>query len=169
MNIKGITLSQPYASLVAQASKRIETRGYSTPYRGLLAIHAAKMVPDWAREKMQLRAFRDALAPLGCASAEDLDALPRGDIVAIVRLADIFSVDDRDPRLPEFGTPVWEFGDYSRGRYAWVLEDLEPLAVPLPCSGALSIWDCEVDVEAGTARRITRAERRSVLQERSLL
>jgi hypothetical protein len=33
------------------------------------------------------------------------------------------------------------FGDYSRGRWAWLLEDIKPLAVPVPARGALSLWE----------------------------
>ena len=43
--MKALTLTQPWASLVAIGAKRIETRSWSTPYRGLLAIHAAKGFP----------------------------------------------------------------------------------------------------------------------------
>lgn len=42
MKYKILTLSQPYASLVALGAKRIETRSWRTSYRGPLAIHAAK-------------------------------------------------------------------------------------------------------------------------------
>lgn len=40
--IKGLSLWQPWASLIALKVKTIETRGWSTNYRGTLAIHAAK-------------------------------------------------------------------------------------------------------------------------------
>lgn len=47
MNVgnKMLTLHQPWASLVAVGRKRIETRSWSTSYRGPLAIHAAKRPP----------------------------------------------------------------------------------------------------------------------------
>lgn len=40
--MKAITLTQPWATLVAIGAKRIETRSWATRYRGPLAIHAAK-------------------------------------------------------------------------------------------------------------------------------
>ena len=40
--MKAITLWDPWASAMALELKRNETRGWSTPYRGPLAIHAAK-------------------------------------------------------------------------------------------------------------------------------
>ena len=40
--MRAISLWQPWASVVALGSKRIETRHWSTGHRGPLAIHAAK-------------------------------------------------------------------------------------------------------------------------------
>lgn len=41
--MKALSLTQPWASLVAVGAKRIETRSWRTSYRGPLAIHAAKL------------------------------------------------------------------------------------------------------------------------------
>jgi activating signal cointegrator 1 len=46
--MKALSLWQPWASLVALGVKTIETRSWSTSYRGPLAIHAAAVVPDHA-------------------------------------------------------------------------------------------------------------------------
>lgn len=35
------------------------------------------------------------------------------------------------------------FGDYSEGRWAWLLADIMPLAIPVEAKGALSLWDWE--------------------------
>ena len=40
--MKALTLTQPWATLVAMGAKRIETRSWTTNYRGPLAIHAGK-------------------------------------------------------------------------------------------------------------------------------
>ncbi len=47
-DIRGLTLTKPWATLVALGHKRIETRSWSTVYRGPIAIHAAKGLPRWA-------------------------------------------------------------------------------------------------------------------------
>jgi len=47
--LRGFTLTQPWASLVAGGAKHNETRDWYTSYRGLLAIHAAKTFP-WVGE-----------------------------------------------------------------------------------------------------------------------
>ena len=33
------------------------------------------------------------------------------------------------------------FGDYSEGRYAWILEDAVQFDNPIPARGTLSIWE----------------------------
>ncbi|MFL5577327.1 MAG: ASCH domain-containing protein [Gemmatimonadaceae bacterium] len=48
--MKALTLTQPWATLVAIGAKTIETRSWPTHYRGEVAIHAAKGFPDWARQ-----------------------------------------------------------------------------------------------------------------------
>ncbi len=47
--MKALTLWQPWATLVAMEVKKIETRCWTTKYRGELAIHAAKGFPKDAR------------------------------------------------------------------------------------------------------------------------
>lgn len=42
--MKAVSLWEPWATLVRLKIKRIETRGWSTSYRGPLAIHATKHV-----------------------------------------------------------------------------------------------------------------------------
>lgn len=32
-------------------------------------------------------------------------------------------------------------GNYAPGRYAWILEDIEPLEQPIPAKGQLGIWN----------------------------
>ena len=35
------------------------------------------------------------------------------------------------------------FGDYTPGRYAWLLSDVRPLAAPIPAKGQLGLWRWE--------------------------
>src|ERR1700722_19135273 len=48
--MKALTLTQPWATLVSIGAKRVETRSFRVSYRGSLAIHAAKGFPKWAQE-----------------------------------------------------------------------------------------------------------------------
>lgn len=59
--MKGLTLTQPWATLVAIGAKRVETRSWSTNYRGPIAIHAAKGFPPEARALCDEEPFRSCL------------------------------------------------------------------------------------------------------------
>lgn len=48
--MKGITLWQPWASAIACGVKTHETRSWKTRFRGPIAIHAAKHVPQKIRD-----------------------------------------------------------------------------------------------------------------------
>jgi hypothetical protein len=37
--------------------------------------------------------------------------------------------------------PELSFGDYTPGRYAWILENVQALPGPIPCKGALGLWE----------------------------
>lgn len=133
--MKAITLTQPWAMLVALGSKKIETRSWSTSYRGPLAIHAAKGYPRDARNLCITEPFFSELMQWG----EYFDDPPRGVVIAkcnLVGIEKILSV--------EFQTRISRtekaFGDYTPGRYAWFLEDVQPFG-PYPAKGALGLWD----------------------------
>ena len=34
----------------------------------------------------------------------------------------------------------FDLGDWSEDRWAWRLEDVQPLPEPIPCRGAMSVW-----------------------------
>src|SRR5258708_5270609 len=86
--VKALTLWQPWASLIAVGAKTIETRSWSTSYRGPLAIHAAKRKPDtelledgWAGELYGGDGIDSCLAPAYETAEEDYipDRLPAPD------------------------------------------------------------------------------------------
>jgi len=147
--MKAITLTQPWATLVAIGAKRIETRSWSTRYRGPVAIHAAKSYPRWARETCDEGPFRKALGRL------DPNGLLRGYVVATANLVAIVPTisfieyfEKPDPQnwpCPFEGfalTPDdFSFGDFAEGRYAWLLADVKPLPTPVPASGKLGLWE----------------------------
>lgn len=129
--IKAITVYQPWASLIAIGAKTVETRSWSTVYRGPLAIHAAKkVVPN------DDPYYCSVLSAAGLAH----DALPYGAIVAICRLADCWQITSANcPCYPEFA-----FGDYRPGRFAWKLADIRRLAPPVPATGRRGLWNVNV-------------------------
>ena len=172
--MKTITLTQPWASLVAIGVKQIETRSWQTSYRGPLAIHAAKGFPKWAKELCYTEPFKSVLA-LNVREnmagqfylSHVINNLPTGCIVATCELTGIYSTNSNILsfesndisissktgvsvgahklfQLPP-AEPELSFGDYSPGRFAWVLENIQPLLLPVPAKGALSLWEWDKD------------------------
>jgi hypothetical protein len=154
--MKGLTLTQPWASLIQISAKRIETRSWSTSYRGPIAIHAAQGLGPVGgvlglADQVSQSYFFDALFD---GKAGGVPPLPRGAIVAVAELVSIVPTKtlDRHDRQWNWTSPqgrLYEytltdqeraFGDYSPGRYAWLLADIRPLREPVPYKGALSLW-----------------------------
>lgn len=52
-SMKALTISQPYASLIANGEKWIENRRWETLYRGKLAIHAGKGTQYLDRDELR--------------------------------------------------------------------------------------------------------------------
>src|SRR6266699_6473957 len=63
--IPALTMTDPWGSLVAAGAKRIETRSWSTAYRGPLAIHVAKTLPARAEALCYEEPFCQALEAAG--------------------------------------------------------------------------------------------------------
>ena len=74
--IRGLSLTQPWASAVALGHKKVETRSFRVSYRGPIAIHASKAFPREAQEFAITE--RDRGRCVG--------QLPLGQIVAIANL-----------------------------------------------------------------------------------
>lgn len=161
--LRVLTVSQPWASLIALGAKRVETRSWGTAYRGTVAIHAAKGFPaDMRRDEVRTLAamepFRSALVAGG---ARCFDDLPRGAIVATATLTDIGQVPLAAGRWPErlrdrVTIDELAFGDLEPGRFGWLLDDVQQLATPVPARGALGLWRAPTDVAAAVAEVVRR-------------
>lgn len=158
--MKVISLSPPYGTLVSLGLKKIETRGWSTSYRGPLAIHqTAAPGPKGTTEaalwdRCLSEPFRSALASQGVMSPA---RLPRGKIVATCELLDCVptwaSWASVEPYFTAtHGNEYWQvpppeperaFGDYRPGRFAWLLADIRAVDHPIPARGALGLWNYE--------------------------
>lgn len=152
--MKALSLTQPWSSLVALGFKSVETRSWQTSYRGRIAIHAALNVPVWVRRLGHL--YEAFAGILGYEGLHPLD-FPRGKVVATARLVDCIPTEavHWDPHYPvgAYGFTArgkWHvnpaempFGDYSPGRYAWLLADIERFPEPIPAKGARRLWNWE--------------------------
>lgn len=152
--MKALTLTQPWATLVAIGAKKIETRSWSTEYRGPLAIHAAKKFPRSAKDLCFEQLFSKTLlgAKLPWGRIFTLPDLPLGAVIATCELigVDQFGpwINERNPMLWGKGKYTYElteqeraFGDFSFGRYGWFLANVKPLPEPIYVKGALGLWE----------------------------
>jgi hypothetical protein len=148
--MKALTLTQPWATLVAIGAKTIETRSWGTKYRGPLAIHAAKGFPKAARQFTLERICYETVRVHSQPRRGEAAAYPLGVVVCTCHLvACKLIVETRlqlgpcadaarmlPPREPELS-----FGNYSPGRWAWILEDVQPLDKPISAKGSLGLWE----------------------------
>jgi hypothetical protein len=137
--MKALSLTQPWATLVALGEKRVETRSWGTNYRGPLAIHAAKGMPLYARDAILTDPFFGVLVRAGVKSYTDL---PRGMVVAKCELIDVQEILAWDDTLAvALGKQERAFGDYTPGRFMWFLGDAAALPDPIPARGSLGLWE----------------------------
>jgi len=153
--MKCLTLTEPWALLVAIGAKRIETRSWGTSYRGPLAIHAAKGLTKWAKQFMMEPVCCKAVASLGFMARAWCPAYPLGAVIATCKLIDCVQMRELSYGLD--GQPVGiigqytnmltdrpnerELGEYSVGRYAWILSGVQCFEKPIPATGALGLWE----------------------------
>jgi len=156
--MKALTLTQPWATLVALGEKRIETRGWSTKYRGEIAIHAAKNFPLEAREICREKPFLPVLTKAGL----DLyDQFPLGKVIAVAVLVNVQKIQHAPEKHIGYqweglGGTKYEFpltpqerafGNHTPGRYAWMFDRVTVvLPSPVPARGALSLWNWPLPV-----------------------
>jgi hypothetical protein len=135
---RALTLTQPWATLVATRQKLVETRSWGTSYRGPILIHAAKGYPPLARDltiDLQVRGILQV--PKGHTPWAH-HPIPLGEFVARAVLDDVRSTEWSRQHLDALEL---ELGDYSAGRFAWWLRDIEPIDPPVAWRGALGLWD----------------------------
>lgn len=170
--IRGLTLTQPWATLVALRAKQIETRSWRTNYRGWLAIHAGKgLGPVGGMDGLLYTIRGDHFFQALVGNSVDnklMDSriaglsLPRGAIIAVARLTDCKPTGGTGPKYADFvhdlSPQERAFGDYTPGRFAWLLSDIRPLAEPLICKGAQGLWAVppalQAQIEAQTGVRL---------------
>lgn len=148
--MKALTILQPWASLIALGEKKIETRSWYTKYRGPLAIHAGKGSKPYYQTLANIdKSFNNALTQSKEWNPDIFETLPLGCVVAtcnLVACEKVFADYGKDAQL-ESGHIVYgneyTFGDYSEGRYAWILDDIRPLGIPIPFRGQQGLWDLD--------------------------
>lgn len=139
--IRALSLHQPWASLMSLGLKVVESRHWSTTYRGPLAIHAAQKLEVIDRETwhawMTAAVDRDPAAAEQLARLRQMGRLPRGAFVCVIDLAACIPSEEFNP-----GPAEALFGRYAAGRYAWATDPrrLRRLDPPVAAKGLQGFW-----------------------------
>jgi hypothetical protein len=123
---RALSIRPPWAWAIAQAGKRIENRTWTTPYRGLLYIHASASAPASDSDAIERLCGRRPPA-----------TMTRGAIIASAQLVAIRPVADVVDR--------WAFGPWC-----WVLDDVRAIE-PRPMKGRLGLWTPEEHTATSTS------------------
>ena len=135
--MKVLSLTEPYATLIKKGTKLIETRSWKTNYRGKLYIHASatKIPKEWKENKELMNLVNNA--PLNF-----------GNIICKCNLVDcIYMTKDYVENMKKNNYQEYICGVYEEGRYAWVLDNIIPLKVPIKAKGQLNIWNYYNELE----------------------
>lgn len=130
--MKVLSIKEPYATLIKDKKKFIETRSWKTKYRGELYIHASiskisKTVAD-RKELMNL---------------VNNSEMNYGKIICKCNLVDCVYMDEDFVNKIKDNHQEYICGEYREGRYAWILDNIEPLDKPILAKGSLGIWNYE--------------------------
>ena len=131
--MKVLSLTEPCATLIKEKKKLVETRSWKTSYRGKLYIHASstKIPKEWKEDIEFMNLVKD-------------NPLNFGNIICKCKLVDcIYMTKEYVEDMKNNNHQEYICGKYEEGRYAWILEDIEPLDKPIKTKGHLSIWNYE--------------------------
>jgi len=153
-NMKAITITQPWATLIAIGAKSIETRSWSTEHRGPLAIHSAKRL-GWVggmkgyrkicasepfRTMLQARAAEHVRVDRSPDEQTEAPPTPMGCVIAFCELVEVVPV----TQLKNLSAHEKAFGDYTPGRFGWILNHVRILPKPIPAKGKLGLWEFQI-------------------------
>ena len=141
--MKVLTIKEPYASAIRAGLKHIETRSWKTNYRGEVIIHASKTsLPNERAEYILSKHY----VPTRC-----------GVFHCKARLVDCVYIDKAFLKkiLNPENCLEYNLGFYEEGRYAWILEDIEPFDINAQevIKGHLGIWNYFVDLSDITVEK----------------
>ncbi len=124
--MKTITIKEPYASLISNGIKKIETRSWKTNYRGYLYIHAGKDTKE----------MNNSIIPL----LKNIKT-NNGKLLCKCKLIDcIYMSQEYIDNLKKSDPIEYKCGQYEVGRYAWILDNIEVID-KIEVKGKLNIWN----------------------------
>ena len=130
--MKVLSIREPFATLIKEKKKLIETRSFKTNYRGELYIHASltkSNLKDKSSEFFEI--------------INDLSFDP-GYIICKCKIIDcIYMTEEYIENIKKNNYEEYLCGNYEVGRYAWVLDEIEVLDEKIFVKGKLGIWNYE--------------------------
>ena len=129
--MKVLSIKEPFATLIANGLKKIETRSWKTNYRGEIFIHASgkSLAKEYLTNDFVLEIIKDL-------------NMNYGNIICRCNLTDFVYMDEKFLNFIKNNPKEYNLGDYKLGRYAWILEDVQ-LIYPIQAKGKLNIWNFE--------------------------
>lgn len=130
--MKVLTIKEPFASLIKDKKKFIETSSWKTKYRGELYIHAGLSIyKKESTDKLYNQLVQET-------------KINPGKIICKCTLKDcVYMTEEFIRELKQNNYQECVLGDYKVGRYAWILEDIVPLNNPIEAKGKLNLWNFE--------------------------
>ena len=124
--MKVISIKEPFATLIKDKEKKIETRSWKTNYRGELLIHAGKGID------------KEAMKRLSKYIPEDL---PSEKILGKVKLVDCIemSTEFKEILLKE-NKDIYTDSSFKEN-YGWKLENVEVFDKQIETKGKLGLWE----------------------------
>lgn len=128
--MKVLSLTEPFATLIKEKNKLIETRSWKTSYRGELYIHASKT--KISKKDLNNKELMKWI---------ENKPMNYGYIICKCKLVDcLYMTKDFISQIKQ-NKKEYICGEYEVGRYAWILEDIKPLETPIEAKGKLGIWN----------------------------
>ena len=144
--MKALTLHQPWATLITDGVKTIETRSWRPPQALIghrIAIHAGKrqVANHWLNRPTR-QAMYKGHGPYWRRQ------IPRGAVVCTARLSwagQVLDFEDDGHVLVGDSPPSLiredPYGYFGVGRWLWFLENIEPVDPPAPARGRQGLWN----------------------------
>lgn len=134
--MKVLSLTEPYATLILEGKKGIETRSWKTSYRGELYIHASMTkITKKDQNNIELMNLIE-------------NNLNFGYIICKCNLVEcIYMTKEYIENIRKNNHQEYICGEYKEGRYAWILEDIIPSVKPIKAKGQLNIWSFYNELE----------------------
>lgn len=137
--MKAYTVYQPYAYATVAGIKHYETRPRRTNIRGRVAVHAAKL-DAWKSGILEAGTMPEIEKILSehQGTGNRPARLAYGAIVGTVEIADCVPVEEIADALTDQEQLL---GDFSPGRFAWVLRNPVMFEKPIPARGQQGWWN----------------------------